>query len=429
MLALLLLAAFLVTGCSIQVATDTKVNDDGSGTVGIRLAADKELRDTISEAAGSVAGPDSFLGGLGDILSGLGGILGRIGGVFGLPTTVDDVFDSILGQVAGDWQMDRGTDDVGWQYVDLSRPFASTQEYEQIINDGTLSNIVRIEEVSLTQERGLFSTKTVYTTTANASEALSGVESRALGITEQVLGDILVIENRLTLPGTIKEHNADQVQGNTLVWKVGLTGSTQMYAESVLYNWGPIIAIVIVALVIIAAITVALILILRRRRRRRPNPPVQPTTVHPAPAPIAPPTAAAAPAPKPTPTGPDSLPTAAAPTVKPPLEGPPAVEASSAIAGAAAAEPLAETTETEVVELMPVFVMSDEDGAPEVGASETEIPAAQALETGAREAAAEDLETPEAETPAAPPGGPARVVPIPLRPDKAPAKALEASDD
>jgi hypothetical protein len=360
---LLLLAVSLLTGCSVQVATDTKVNEDGSGTVGLSLAADKELQDAIAQAAGGIAGPDSFLGGLGDILQGVGGILGRIGGVFGLPSSIDEVFDYLLGEISGEWQMDRGTDDEGRRYVDLSRPFADPEEYEEIINEGTLSKLVRIDEVSLAQESGTFRTRTVFFTTASAGDAVASAQSRALGITEKLLGDALVIENRLTLPGTVTDHNADEVRGDMLVWKVGLSGSRQMYAESVSYHWGPIIAVVIAALVIIAGITVALVLILRRRRR--PNPPVRPSAVHPAPAPMVPPSEAA-PAPD---------------------------EPADAEPGAA------EEPEAPVIELVPMAADEEAAGPHQTGAADESAPAA-----------------------------PPTVVPIPRRPDKAPAKTPDPSD-
>lgn len=408
-LALLLVTSLVLTGCSLRVETDTKVNDDGSGTVAVRLAADKELQQTISEALGSVAGPDTVLGGLADILGALGGIVGRIGGVFGLPTSVDEVFDSILGRVAPGWQMDRGTDDAEWRYVDLRRSFADPQEYVRIVNEGVLSNIVRVDEVSLSQERGIFRTKTIYSTTASASEALTGLRGRALGITEQMLGDALVIENRLTLPGTIKKHNADRVEGDTLVWRVGLSGSKQMHAESATYNWAPIIGVVVGALVVIAVITVALILILRRRRHRRPNPPVQPSAVHAAPAPIAPPTSAAA----------TTVPRAAPPASQPPA----ASNASAAAAAQPPAGPDETGAETAVIELMPVAVTGEATEARDTGGLEIEPPEVDEPTAGLPTAEVGGPETPLTQGQAAPsPAAPAPVVPIPQRPDKAPPK-------
>ena len=37
-----------LTGCTIELALQTTVGNDGSGTVGIRMAADKEIQDLVA---------------------------------------------------------------------------------------------------------------------------------------------------------------------------------------------------------------------------------------------------------------------------------------------------------------------------------------------------------------------------------------------
>ncbi|MCZ7662482.1 MAG: hypothetical protein M5U22_05870 [Thermoleophilia bacterium] len=48
-LLVLLSLVLLLTGCKIEMGLDTKVEKDGSGTLGVRIAADKEILDLIQQ--------------------------------------------------------------------------------------------------------------------------------------------------------------------------------------------------------------------------------------------------------------------------------------------------------------------------------------------------------------------------------------------
>ena len=261
----------LLTGCNVQAGVDTNVNADGSGTVGIRLAADKELQDVLSAVADGVGGQ----------AGGILGILGDLGGLTGaLPTSADDLFNLIVGQIPGDWTAERGTDSSGARWLSLTRSFSSPEELQQILSGRFLSAVISTDQFSLTQDRGFFTTKTQFAATADAGSLTSRAQSAA-GLAGSVLGEVLTVQNRVTLPGTIKDNNADEVSGNTLVWNVGTSGAKEMHASSTIYNWGAIIGIAVLGVVVVAALTVAVILIVRRRRRRPA--PEQPGAVQPAP--------------------------------------------------------------------------------------------------------------------------------------------------
>jgi hypothetical protein len=60
----MVVAALLVTlsGCSLQVGLDTTVQADGSGMIGVKLAADKALQDALQQAKGSVTSTRSSKG-------------------------------------------------------------------------------------------------------------------------------------------------------------------------------------------------------------------------------------------------------------------------------------------------------------------------------------------------------------------------------
>jgi hypothetical protein len=297
-LALFVAMAVLLTGCSVQFGLDTKVEPDGSGTIGVRLAADKELQDQLSSATESLGGLDGLgdlenlgdigdLGFLGPILGGLGdlgilenlGTLGTILGLLGdvssaLPTSVDDLFDTILGQIPGDWQVERGTDSSGTRWISLTRAFSDLEELKQIMSEGTISKIAPMDEFYITQDDGFFGTKTVFSTSLDPDKIMSETQEGSSSLPADLLEKVLAIQYRLTLPGEIGDNNADMRDGNTLTWNVGFSGKTDMYAESTVTSWGAIIGVIVGAVVVVALIALAVILILRRRRRK--SPPSQP---------------------------------------------------------------------------------------------------------------------------------------------------------
>ena len=94
-LVLVLTGLVFLAGCTVNVGLNTKVETDGSGTVSVRLAADQDLQDALASAGGGLGGIGSFL----DILGGLGGVTD------GIPGSVDEVYETILGQIPGDWEV------------------------------------------------------------------------------------------------------------------------------------------------------------------------------------------------------------------------------------------------------------------------------------------------------------------------------------
>ncbi len=271
LLILLLTSLILLTGCTVGVGLDTKVETDGSGTVSVRIAADKALDDALSAIPKEPEDSGSFLddlkkalklddvakglGGLGKILQGLGklggalggledlggalGGLGDVGGGLGdlgqasglIPGSVDELFDIILSKIPGEWKVERGTDSDGTKWLALTRPFANPQELQEILASNTFASAVGLGEVTLTQDEGVFSTKTRFSATVDASGAISKLTEAASGLGVDLVGEALVIENRVTLPGSIGENNANEVSGNTLVWNIEPTEAREMFAR------------------------------------------------------------------------------------------------------------------------------------------------------------------------------------------------------
>ncbi|MBN1632341.1 MAG: hypothetical protein JW990_21495, partial [Thermoleophilia bacterium] len=261
------------------------VEEDGSGSTGVRLALDKELQNALLQAASSLSG----LGDLGSLFEGLEG-LGGLEILEGLtPESLDVLLPLLIGTIPTDWSVDQGTDDDGTRWISLSHDFADLAELEELTDGRVLSTFFDADRFSLTQDEGFFRTKTTYSTTIDPSGALQEAQESDLGLPVEMLGEVIKLENRVTLPGVIKDNNADHVQGNTLVWEVGISDSRRMQGESVAYDWVHIGLIAFAGLVGLIILTLLGIWLLRRRRRRRqaealqappppPPPPPPPST-------------------------------------------------------------------------------------------------------------------------------------------------------
>ena len=235
-LLVLLSLVLLLTGCKIEMGLDTKVEKDGSGTLGVRIAADKEILDLIQQQGGG-----------------------------------EDFFGDFESQIPADWAIDRGTDADGTKWVTASKAFGDPSELHDLLTaaSGGPGDAFAAQQFELSQERGFFGAKTIFQATWDVGAALSGVEQGAPGdLNPQALASIFEIQNRLTLPGSIKDNNATAVEGTTLIWRPSLSGVTEMYAQSVAYNWGTISLVAVVALLAVGAVVLAAVWLLRRRAAR-----------------------------------------------------------------------------------------------------------------------------------------------------------------
>jgi hypothetical protein len=234
--ALTLLGALtLLAGCKIDMALDTIVEPDGSGSVGVRLAADKEIQDLIAQQGGGEG----------------------------------DLFADFESGVPEGWESNSGTDPDGTRWVTASRAFSDLSEIQTFLEEGGdqgPAESVGAREFSLTQESGFLSVKTVFSASWNMQDALAGTgENTPPGVTPDALASIFVVQNRLTLPGSIKDNNADEVQGNTLIWRPSLSDTTKMNATSVAYKWPVIAGIAAVIVLLVGAVVAVVVLVVRRR--------------------------------------------------------------------------------------------------------------------------------------------------------------------
>lgn len=240
----LMVMVVALAGCKIQIALDTKVEANGSGTVGVRLAADKEIQDLMAQQAGQQG----------------------------------DLFAEFKKQIPKDWVVDSGTDADGTKWVSASKGFKDTAELDALLAgqaQGGLGGALAGDTFSVKQSSSLFAVTTTFDATWNAGKALAEAQK---GISDAIpidsLSSVFQVENRLTLPGAIRDNNATEVQGNTLVWRPPLKGATALHARSVAVRWGIMGAFIAAgALVVSAAVIIGVLALTRGRRRVTPHAP------------------------------------------------------------------------------------------------------------------------------------------------------------
>lgn len=288
LLLLLGLVALLAAGCQIKIGLETTIKDNGSGSFGFRMSADKEIQDLMTQQGGG------------------------------------DIFSELATNIPEDWDVTEGTDEDGTRWVLATVDFADKAELASLLqtDEGMVSELGD-SSIDFEQETTLFRVVTRYRADLDAAAAMGAIgEGAGEDVPTEMLSNIIQFENRVTLPGSIGTNNADEVQGNSLIWRPKGTGPAEMRAESSSLRWPIVIAFIAGGLIILALIAV-LIILLVRRRRPAPAAPVQEPASEPAPAPEA---ASAA-----TPESAPPAPTAAEPAA--------AVEPEPAEPEAAAPEP------------------------------------------------------------------------------------------
>jgi hypothetical protein len=237
---LVLLLAVVFSGCQIKVGLDTKVKENGSGTFGFRLAADKEILDLMGQQGGSS----------------------------------DDLFGELKKGLPADWKTEEGSEADGSKWVTAAVDFKNADDLQTILKDAGSSANLDLSSLKLTQKKSFLSTTTEYSFTLDVGSALSGIgDLGAMGdqLTPGILSSILVFENRLTLPGSIKANNATKIENGTLIWQPAASGSTEMTASSQSVRWS-IVYILIGAVVVLIAVLVVIIILLARRGRKKTPP-------------------------------------------------------------------------------------------------------------------------------------------------------------
>jgi hypothetical protein len=244
----LLVLTLVLTGCKIRFDSVTTVEADGSGTLALEISLDEEFRQLIEES-----GEGSF---------------------FDLEQDLQDI--------PGGWtasEFSRGEFEgvrisaAFSDFADLDRRLAQLTEAD---GEEVAPSFLQVSGLSRDGDRFTFRTE------------LEGLEEGLtdLGATEgggdlgfegfdpaSLFGEVFEIRYLVTLPGEITSHNANVVEGNTLIWNIGITDEGRVLsAESDAGSgsaWGGWLAI---AAIVVALGLLGFVALQWSRRRGAPVP-------------------------------------------------------------------------------------------------------------------------------------------------------------
>lgn len=208
--------ALLLSACRIESNIILDINEDGSATVGAEVGFDEEMLDLMSQDGGD---PSDLLSELPDL--GGDGVepIERVEGdmtFYGATTTVEDLSTYDFAGLQGE----------------------SFSEFEYAFDDNSA---------------------TLTATVDAAGFGDLGGDELPLDPSE-ITADIFSARVLVSMPGTVTEHNADEVSGDgTLVWNLPLAGSKDIFATSTFgsttpnWIWFLIGGIVIVGIIAVIA--------------------------------------------------------------------------------------------------------------------------------------------------------------------------------
>jgi hypothetical protein len=188
--------ALLLSACRIESNIILDINEDGSATVGAEVGFDKEMLDLVSQNGGD---PEDLLSELpspdGEEVEPISRVEGDMT-FFGFTTSVEDL---------------------------------STYDFAGLQGETFSEFIYEADDSSAT-----------LTATVDAT-GIGELGDGELPINPaEITADIFSARVLVTMPGSVTEHNADEVTGDgTLVWNLPLSGSVDVFATSTFDNTAP----------------------------------------------------------------------------------------------------------------------------------------------------------------------------------------------
>lgn len=236
---LLMLLGLVLSACTIRFDVGLEINEDESGSFALFMGFDEDFQQLAEQGGG-----EGF-----DLTEGL-----------------EDVPEG--------WEVVDVIED-GFEGVRISTTFDSFEELEAQIDelsDTTDTGVGTdfLSDFELTHEgdefhfkvdvSGLDETLADAVGDSGGDDVFSGLDPASL------FEDLFEIRFKLTLPGTIGDNNADEIDGNTLIWNVGISDEGGTYeaasttgsdSSALLVGIGAVAAAVVVGVGVVA---------LRRRR-------------------------------------------------------------------------------------------------------------------------------------------------------------------
>ena len=191
--ALLLLLALGLSACTIRFDIGVEVNEDETGTFTAFVGLDQELRDLMEQSGGE------------DL----------------------SLTEQMTSDVPEGFEVEEYTED-GFEGVKLSADFDSFADLNQQLTEtggGELGATDMVNGFEFTHDGDEFRfSADVSGVDEGFGDVLgeAGGEDLLSGFDPSLMSDLFEIRFRLTLPGEIKEHNADSIEGNTLTWDLAI---------------------------------------------------------------------------------------------------------------------------------------------------------------------------------------------------------------
>lgn len=214
---LLLVFVLVLSACQMRFDTSVVINEDGSGSFAIEIGLDEDFRE-FSEG--------------GDMTEGFEGLDG-----FGW--TIEEFVD-------GEFEGVR----VSTAFESLAALNASLAQLEGLegTDDGPAPDM--FANMSIIEDGGTFT----FTAGSDAlDDSLLSDGSDDLGIDPAtLLEEVFIIRLLVTLPGEPLEHNADEVDGSTFIWNIGIDDGGSVFMASSSVGGGSGTLIIVILTVVIA---------------------------------------------------------------------------------------------------------------------------------------------------------------------------------
>lgn len=195
LIAILTLLALAASACQIRTDIELDIAADESGTIAFELGFDEEFRQLAASEGGEFSA---------DNLEGFGGDVPD-------DWTVEDFVD---GEFAGTRFA------VGFESLaDLE---SKLRQIDSASDDPTADFF---DTITVTRDGETFRFEA---TVAQLDDAVSDNAGFDFGIDPaQFLSEVFLVRFVVTMPGAVTSHNADRIDGSTLVWEVPLDGSNR----------------------------------------------------------------------------------------------------------------------------------------------------------------------------------------------------------
>jgi len=237
----LLAVAIVLSACQVRVASDIGVNADGSGTLALTVAIDRELWESLTA--------DGF-----------------------------DPFADVAPLADSGWTATVEPDDGG-QRLALQTDFATPGELAVRVaelNTGLAEEDPRILDapvLTVTED-----TATLRMQAGLVPPSSTGVEGATIEFDGDALAELLATRGtevfrhdlRVTMPGPIDATDADEVDGRTAVWNLPADGMRDVTVNATVGPSNRTLLVALAAGVLTLALVGVTVAVVRRRRADRP---------------------------------------------------------------------------------------------------------------------------------------------------------------